>query len=170
MALRYNGYMNRLYNNIIEALRAAQVSYRVTQHQAIFTSKEAVQIESIGPREEIKTLALLTDTEYIIVTLLQKEKLNLKALALEINTGKIKFVSPQVLQDKFGTVLGGLAPFGYGSYTQTSVYILDSVLTLKEIFISPGKNDITMEMTNSDFKKVVAMERIKILSSASYTV
>jgi prolyl-tRNA editing enzyme YbaK/EbsC (Cys-tRNA(Pro) deacylase) len=61
--------------------------------------------------------------------------------------------SPELLAEKLGAQLGGVAPFGYGA--DVRLIVSERLLGQERIFINPGRNDVTFEIAGRAFTRVM---------------
>lgn len=156
--------MTNLHKNVLATIHSVGANYKVIYHVPVFTTAEVEKILCHSKDEEIKTLALTTsDNINIIITLMSNQRLNLSTLKVVIDKKKLKFTDINRLNSKLGVESGGLSPFGYSCHLNTRVFVSKAVLSLKEVYINPGKNDETIVLSQEDFIQILHKENIVIL-------
>jgi Ala-tRNA(Pro) deacylase len=143
----------RLYENIKAHLDASSVEYTETTHEPVFTSEQASQISENEQDEGSKSLVIKTKSGLLaVVTVTGGQRVDFKQLKHLLGE-KVSMCSPELLAEKLGAQLGGVAPFGYGA--DVRLIVSERLLGQERIFINPGRNDVTFEIAGRAFTRVM---------------
>jgi Ala-tRNA(Pro) deacylase len=145
--------MLSLYN----ILNSNQISYKKHDHPAVFTCEEADEKCGDIPGARSKNLFLRNrrgNTHYLLIAL-QDTKVNLKALAGQVDETQLSFASEKQLLKYLGLTPGSVSPFGLINDENHEVIVLvDSGLLEHEVLAyHPNINTATLEISRDDFKK-----------------
>jgi len=139
-----------IYNKIISALKKYNLPYREIVHKPMKTIADAIRILGINVGEGTKSIAVKSKSDFFVITVLDNERVDLKNFRNSIVLGKLSLINQQELKNIIGVDEGGLSPLGYQEPIKT--YIANNVFNCNGLFINPGRNDRTIEISGSTLK------------------
>jgi nondiscriminating aspartyl-tRNA synthetase len=100
-------------NEIIRILKDREIPYRYMVHEPTPTSEDSARVRSTRLSEGIKALILKgkTSKKNYQMNIPSHLKLDMKAVA-DLVGEKCEFETPEVIQERFGIIVGGVPPFG----------------------------------------------------------
>lgn len=123
-------------------------------HEPVFTTSEAESVKQKIKGPHVKNLFLKNKKkEYLLITMLDDKRLNLKTFAQEMNYGTLSFASNEDLFHYLGIEPGHVTPFALIHPESKNVkVILDKDLMENDILnFHPLKNHMTTTISNKDF-------------------
>lgn len=102
-----------LRNEIIRLLKHAGIEYQHLTHEPTPTSEDSARVRKTKPEEGVKALILRgknTKKNYQF-NIPSHLKLDMKAVT-DLVGEKCEFEAPEVIQERFGLIVGGIPPFG----------------------------------------------------------
>jgi prolyl-tRNA editing enzyme YbaK/EbsC (Cys-tRNA(Pro) deacylase) len=143
----------KLYDNIVTRLQQKNIDFKLIEHEPVFTSEIASQVVNHPESEGTKSLALKTNKGIVIATVAGNERLDFKTIKQLLQVKKISMCDSESLQQELGTEIGGLAPFGYDS--EVKLLVSSTLFNQENIYINPGRNDVTLKLIGQDFASVM---------------
>lgn len=143
----------KLYQNILAYLTQKGIYFELFQHEPVFTSEKASEVVNHAEAEGTKSLALKTNEGFAIATVSGKERLDFKRIKQLLGVKTLKMCDAESLEKELGTEIGGLAPFGYDSGIK--LMVSRTLFSQKNIYINPGRNDVTIRLKGEDFASVM---------------
>lgn len=137
-------------------LKQNGISYTNHTHAPLFTVKESESIDAMIPGAHTKNLFLKSKSGVLIlVTLLGKDRLNLKAFEKQLGLGKLSFASPELLLATLHITPGSVTPFAlmHPSAKEVRVYLDQRMMDYELLNFHPLRNDMTTTVSSSDFKR-----------------
>ena len=141
----------------VHFLRKTGVSFSLLDysHDSRATSYGLEAAEKLNqPAHRVfKTLVVeSSDGQLAVAVIPVKQELNLKALALSLDTKKVKMANPEKVERTTGYVLGGVSPIAQKRLLPT--YVDDSATQFESIFISAGKRGLEIELSPSELVRI----------------
>lgn len=143
----------KLYQNIIAYMTQKGIEFELFQHEPVFTSEKASEILNHAETEGTKSLALKTNEGFVIATVSGNERINFQKIKQLLGVKSIKMCDAKYLKKELGTEIGGLAPFGYDSGIK--LMVSSTLFAQENIYINPGRNDVTIRIKGQDFGRVM---------------
>ena len=141
-------------NSIKKFLTRNKISYSVSEHKPVFTSKQAAEVRQSELKTGVKALILKSEKGVFIMGLVAADRrLDLKKLAKIVATKKIQLASPEEVLDVTGCEVGSVPPFG--NLFGLSTFANRSLVGKGKVIISSGDNDVSFKITGSLLKKIV---------------
>lgn len=134
------------------------VSYRVEEHEAVFTVAESsVKLPEKVP---VKTLLVTDDKKERVWMIAMRglNRLDMKQLAREVGAKKLQFVKPEKVFDIVGVHPGSVSIFGLLHPGSKNIEVIfdESLLSEKELGFHPNDNTATVFLVPQDVLRVVA--------------
>lgn len=145
--------------NVFNILDKHNIKYSKYDHIAIFTTEEGEQIDKDIPGKHCKNLFLTNKnkTKYFLVTLDKDKKADLEKISEFLNEKRLRFASPEDLNNYLGVNPGSVSPLGLINDIGHSVlFLIDQDLMNEEIIcIHPNINTSTISMKVKDFERLI---------------
>jgi len=144
-------------SDCLEFLKSLNLEFELLNHKAVFTVDEAMA--ELPGRIEIKNLFIQDDRgkrQYLVI-MPGLKKLDLKQLAEELNEKKVRFCSPEKVENMLGVKPGSVSLFCCLNPNSHHVEIIfdKDLLQLKEIGFHPITNTATVYMQVDSIHKIL---------------
>lgn len=141
----------------LKLLADLDISYELLKHKAVYTISEAM-VELPG-RVEIKNLFIQDDKgkrQYLVI-MPGLKKLDLKQLAVDLNEKKVRFCSPEKVENMLGVKPGSVSLFCCLNPNSVHVEIIfdEDLLNETEIGFHPIVNTATVFMPTDSIHKIL---------------
>ena len=146
-----------VFEKIKAMLDAAQVGYRVVEHEETRTSEESARARGEELRVGGKALLVKADDGFHIAVLSADRKLDSRALQTLLHSRKIRFATAEELLELTGLVPGSLPPFGR-DVLPFALHIDRSVLQNERIAFNAGSLRHSIVMNTSDYLAIARGE------------
>lgn len=153
--------MNDPYNKIIELLDEEGVEYQIVDHEHVHTSAEAAKVRGTSMSEGAKSLMLKSGDIFVMAIIPGDKKLNSRKLRTIMGVRKLKFSSPDEVEEIMGCKIGACYPFG--NLISLKTYAEESLADNTWISYSPGAHDKSIRMKWVDYRKIVKPEVVGIV-------
>ena len=147
-----------IFENILQILENNQISYKLIEHEPVFTMEQAAKVCSHKPVQGVKTLlAKLYSSkrqfDYWLVVWQGNEQIIFDELTSQQSYKKWKFAQPDEVLFDIGVEVGALAPFGY---VQKYPTIFDKrLLEQEQVYINAGVHDKTIALAPRDLFQIL---------------
>ena len=141
----------------LEFLEKLNIEFELVNHRAVYTIEQAMA--ELPGRTEIKNLFIQDDKgkrQYLVI-MPGLKKLDLKQLAEELNEKKVRFCSPEKVENMLGVKPGSVSLFCCLNPNSHHVEIIfdEDLLQLKEIGFHPIVNTATIFMAAASINKIL---------------
>jgi Ala-tRNA(Pro) deacylase len=141
----------------LEFLEKLGVNYELLEHKAVFTIEEAM-IELPG-RTEIKNLFIQDDKgkrQYLVI-MPGLKKLDLKTLAVDLKEKKVRFCSPEKVENMLGVKPGSVSLFCCLNPSSKHIKIIfdEDLFDQSELGFHPIINTATVFIAPNDAQKIL---------------
>ncbi len=142
-------------------LDAAQVRYRVIEHEPVFTSEQAAQVRGTSPESGAKALLLKADdSRYVLLVIAGSRRADNTRLRDALGTRRVRFASPEELMELTGCLPGALPPFG--ALFGLPVLLDRSLETVSETAFNAGSRAVSVVMGGDDFRRVLEAHVVEV--------
>ena len=139
--------------NIINILKENKISYKIFEHEPVYTNPAMAEALNVTEAETVKSLVLLTKEKKMIVLVLPgNKKVNWKQAAAGAGTKKVSFAKPDQVSEKVGCEVGCVPPFG--QLTPLPVYMDNDLIQKEYVYFNPGVHDKSFKVKSWDLKKL----------------
>lgn len=115
--------------------------------------EEAAEKLAVNAERIFKTLVLETDNNALIIAIIPVLKqLNLKSIASNLKTKKVKMAEVKRVESSTGYILGGVSPLGQKK--QLTTLIDESAKPFDTIYVSGGKRGLEIELSPLHLKQL----------------
>jgi Ala-tRNA(Pro) deacylase len=143
---------------IKEYLNKTGVDFKVFNHPAVFTCKEAEKYSKDIKGIHSKNLLLkgTKSEKFYLVVIPADERLDIKKLS-KLTDNNLEFANEEDLTRVFGVSAGAVSPFGLINDKKASINILIDKDIWNSDFVSfhPNINTKTLELSSKDFHKYI---------------
>lgn len=159
--------------DLLDYFKHHHISYRLYEHEQLFTVEQADKVACTIPGGHIKNLFLKDDKGQLwLLTADAHAQVDLKKVGAALNAKKLRFADANLLMQHLGIMPGSVTPFALINDEQQKVQlVLDkSILSFEIINAHPLENDATIGISIGDFKKFLTVlgYRPLILDLATY--
>lgn len=146
--------MENIRNEIIRILKDQELNYHHMEHIATQTSEESARVRNIGLHEGVKALILRGkgSKKNYQLNIPAHLKLDMKAVA-ELVGEKCEFEAPEVIQERFGLVIGSVPPFG--QLLNLDTFFDERIRDQEWVAFNCGLLTESIRMRSNDLIKVV---------------
>jgi len=152
--------VNNPYDKIIKLLVEHDVEYWVIEHQHIHTSEEAAKVRGTSTSEGAKSLMLKSGDSFVMAIVRGDKKLDSRKLRSLLGVRKLKFASPEEVEQVMGCKIGSCYPFG--NLIPLDTYADETLGENTWISYSPGVHNKSIRMKWADYKKIAKPEVVDI--------
>ena len=154
-------FMNKNpYTQLVELFSSNNVEYELIEHEPVYTSSEAANIRGLGLKNGAKSLLLKIDDQFMMFVLPGDQKLDSKKLKILTGSKKIRFASPEEVEEITGTQIGAVYPFG--EIAGVPMYVDIKLAENEIIAFNPGVHDKSIIMKWSEYKKCLNTNLVDI--------
>ena len=141
----------------IKFLESLNIKFEVLKHKAVFTIEEA--LAELPGRTEIKNLFIQDDKgkrQYLVI-MPGLKKLDLKTLASDLGEKKVRFCSPEKVENMLGVKPGSVSIFCCLNPSSNYVELIidEELLSEKELGFHPIVNTATIFINPKDIHKII---------------
>lgn len=138
-------------------LEAQAISYRVHEHEAVFTVAESSV--KLPEKEPVKTLLVTDDKKQQVwmVAMRGLHRLDMKSLARACAVKKMQFVRPERVEELVGVRPGSVSIFGllHPGAQNIQVIIDESLMQEPELGFHPNDNTATVFLKPEDVLTII---------------
>lgn len=150
--------MNKI--EVYEFLKKKNLSYEVTEHEAVYNMEELSRIDLPYPTRDAKNLFVKDDKKrnYYLISLKGKKRLDLKEFRKRHETRPLSFASEEDLESRLGLSRGAVSPLGLlNDDSQSVIFYLDEEFLQEEgiIGIHPNENTATVWLKTEDLVTLI---------------
>ena len=138
---------------IREWLSEAGVEFREVQHAPTYTSEESARARGEELRVGGKALVLKLDDEFQLFVLSAARKLDSSAIKKHFGVKKLRFASPEELQQMTGLMPGEVPPFG-APILPFALNVDESILENEVIAFNAGSLTTSIIMPVCDYMRM----------------
>ncbi|MDH5688259.1 MAG: YbaK/EbsC family protein [Candidatus Bathyarchaeota archaeon] len=140
--------------SIMDLLDRIKIHYTVSEHEPVYTSKQAAKIRGVEQKTGVKALVLRTKEGGFVMGLVAADRrMDLNKLAKIAETKSLELASPKEVLETTGCEVGAVHPFGnlHGLPTYMDVSVLESDL----VNFNAGLHTVSIQMKAKDLVKAV---------------
>ena len=135
--------------------RRIGIDFKNHQHTPLFSAKDVDPIEAALPGAHTKNLFLRSKVGFILVTLLGKDRLNLKQFQKDLGLGSLSFAGEEQLLATLQVPPGSVTPLAllHPSARDVKVYLDRKMMAYEILNFHPLRNDMTTSISSMDFRR-----------------
>ena len=162
-------------NELLDLLKKSNYSYKLYEHQALFTVNDSVNKRGEISGSHSKNLFLKNKkNKFFLFTCLEQTKVELKKLAKKLELGNISFANEVFLLEYLGVKPGSVTPFGLLNDQQQQVefYLDKKFLADETANFHPLTNTQTINIKINDFINFLKEnnKKVNIFDFESYSL
>lgn len=141
-------------NEIIRQIKENSYEHQYLTHEPTPTSEDSARVRNTRLEEGVKSIILRgkTSKKNYQFNIPSHLKLDMKAVAEQVGE-KCEFESPEIIQERFGLIIGGVPPFG--SLLNLETYFDDAIQGNEFAAFNCGLQTESIIMKSSDLIKLV---------------
>ena len=139
-------------------LTSREISYEITEHQAVYNMEELDSIPLPYPQWDAKNLFVRDDKKrnYYLITVPGEKRVDLKEFQKAHGLRKLSFASAEDLMHFMGLTPGSVTPLGLLNDPDHQIHFyLDRYFAGNQIGIHPNDNTATVWMKADDLMELV---------------
>jgi Ala-tRNA(Pro) deacylase len=139
---------------LIKLFDAHAYAYELFRHAPIFTAKDGGELVKTITGAHGKNLFLKDKkNNYYLISLMEHKRVDLKALAQQIDGGRFSFGNEVELMRFIGVKPGSVTPYGlvHDVNKEVSFYLDEDLLRHETVNFHPLRNDQTVQMKTASF-------------------
>ena len=143
---------------IYDYLKAHNISYEVTEHEAVFHMGEFGGVELLYPEWDAKNLFVRDDKKrnYYLITVRGDKRVDLKAFRKQEGLRNLSFGSSDELMEYLKIAPGSVSPFGLLNDPEHRViFYIDEEFDGNKLGIHPNENTATVWIKTDDLLKLL---------------
>ncbi|HRE33325.1 MAG TPA: prolyl-tRNA synthetase associated domain-containing protein [Candidatus Berkiella sp.] len=143
-----------LDQTLIHFLNQHQLPFKIHEHEPIFTVEQGLHLHEIIPGPHCKSLFLKDHKKnFILVSLREEKRVDLKALSLLLNKGRLSFGKPEELLAMLKLTPGSVTPYGllFDESHKVSFFLDEDLVECEITNFHPMRNDMTLSMLINSF-------------------
>ena len=145
------------FETIKKKLDSEGVSYKILEHEPVWTSEQAAVVRGYSPEEGMKrgakAMIIRSEGRFYQFVLPGDKKLDFKAIKRILDTESASLATADEVEKVIGCEPGAVPPFG--TLFGIPMYVDKRLLENEEIDFNAGKHEITITMKAEDWVKVV---------------
>ena len=148
-----------LYVKVEEKLKELGIEFEIVEHEPALTTEQADSfIEGIeGVRTKTMFLTNKKKTDYYLLIMDDKKRLNMELFGDIVQSKRIKMASPDSLNEKMMLPPGVVSPFGLlnNKEKDIKVYFDREIMSEKRMSFHPNTNEKTIFIDTTDLTKFI---------------
>ena len=147
-----------IFKNILQILEKSDISYKLIEHEPVFTMEQATEVCNHKPEQGVKTLLTKLyitkrQFEYWLIIWQGNEQIPFAEICSKLDFKRNRLAQPEEVIDTLGIEIGALAPFGYDN--EYPVIFDKRLLEQEQVFINAGVHDKTIALAPEDLLQLV---------------
>ena len=139
------------YTQLVELLQSNNLEYELIEHEPVYTSSEAASIRGLGLKNGAKSLLIKVDDVFMMFVLPGDQKLDSKKLKNLTGSKKIRFATPDEVEEITGTQIGAVYPFG--EIAGVPMFVDQKLSESEIVAFNPGVHNKSIIMKWTDYQK-----------------
>lgn len=152
---------------IYSLLEAEGIAFEILEHEAVYTMEDMDSAGITGRGTVCKNLFLrdAKGKNHYLVTVPEKKRVDLKALAAQIGSSKFSFASAERLQKYLKVEQGCVSPLGVLNDESRSVTVVfdEDLCGNKAVGIHPNDNTATVWLAFDDLRRLIEKQGSAVL-------
>ncbi|MBS3736643.1 MAG: YbaK/EbsC family protein [Candidatus Bipolaricaulota bacterium] len=134
--------------NLISILEREDIDYERTEHEPVYTSKQASEVRGVPLDSGVKAMVLeRADGELLLGLVPADHRIDLNRLG-EAEGMEIELADPDEVVEVVGCEIGSVPPFGHRKPLKT--YLDPNVLEKDRINFNAGKHEVSVDLDPED--------------------
>ncbi len=145
---------------LLDLLKEAGISYRLLEHEPVFTSEQAAAVRGTPPESGAKALLVKSDDQYHLLVIAGSRRIDNARLRHALGTRHVRFASAEELFQVTGCHPGALPPFG--QLFGLRVLLDRSLQAAPMVAFNAGSHTVSVVMEGDDFRQMVEGQLIDV--------
>jgi len=141
--------MIKPYEETLKLLKVNNITYKEIHHEPAYTSEQAAKVRGVSTSRVTKSLLLKYGSHFILAVLPGDHKLSYKKVKNLLKIKKLRFATPEEVENKMGCEIGACYPLG--NLIGLPVYVDNASSQNDTLFFNPGLPNLTIEIKWQDF-------------------
>jgi Ala-tRNA(Pro) deacylase len=143
---------NSIFEVLEQRLATGGVAFRITRHQAVFTSQEAAAVRGTSLASGAKALVCKADEQFVMIVVPADRKLASKRVRQSQGWKSLRFADAPEVEQLTNLRPGSIPPFGslFGLPTYCDARLADN----DEINFNAGDHTISISMRYADYNTI----------------
>ena len=134
--------------NLISILERENVDYERTEHEPVYTSKQASEVRGVPLDTGVKAMVLeRADGKLILGLVPADHRIDLEAIGKAEGSG-VDLADPEEVLEVVGCEIGSVPPFGHQNPLKT--YLDPEVLEKDRVNFNAGKHEVSVDIDPKD--------------------
>ncbi len=145
-------------DTLLKKMEAMNIPFHLHHHRAVFSVADGDDVDAKIPGFHTRNMFLRDKKEKMfLITLGQRDPIDLKKLESVLNCGRLSFGSPQRLMKYLGVTPGSVTPLAIlNDINHEVTQILDARMMMQDVInMHPLINTMTVGLTAPDLLKVI---------------
>ena len=139
--------------NIISILEREDIGYERTEHEPVYTSKQASEVRGVPLDTGVKAMVLEREDGKLILGLVTADhRIDLEAIG-ETEGSKVELADPDEVLEVVGCEIGSVPPFGHQRPLKT--YLDPEVLDKDRVNFNAGKHEVSVDIDAEDLHRCI---------------
>lgn len=141
-----------VHARLVSLLRAEDVDFRLTHHDAVTTSADAAAVRGAELRSGAKAMLVKGKSGFVLAVLAADRKVDWKLLAPLVGGKGARFANDDELREATGLTKGAVPPFG-GLFSLRTIYDR-SLLEVETVNFNAGTHTDSVAMSRADMVRI----------------
>ncbi len=145
---------------LLSLLETAGVTYRVVEHEPVFTSEQAAAVRGTPAGAGAKALLVKADDRYALLVIAGSRRVDNGRLRQALGARRVRFASAEELFTLTGCRPGALPPFG--ALFNLPVLLDRSLEPAPQAAFNAGSHTVSVVMDGPDFRRLLAAQPVDV--------
>ncbi|MFW6006051.1 MAG: aminoacyl-tRNA deacylase [Candidatus Bipolaricaulota bacterium] len=146
--------------NLISILEQENIDYERTEHEPVYTSKQASEVRGVPLDTGVKAMVLeRKDGELILGLVPADHRINLESIG-EAEGTEVELADPDEVLEVTGCEIGSVPPFGHRKLLKT--YLDPDVLEKDRINFNAGKHEVSIDLAPEDLVRCIEASGVEL--------
>ncbi|MBU2591970.1 MAG: aspartate--tRNA(Asn) ligase [Patescibacteria group bacterium] len=151
------GKNKNLFHELIDLLVENSINYRLCNHRAVYTSKEAAEARGTKLSQGTKALIMMADSKPILAVISAAKEVDIEKLKKLLAAKKLKMATAFEVEEISGVKIGAVPPFG--SLIGLKIWVDKSLEKNEEIAFNAGLHTKSIIIAYRDWFNLVKPEK-----------
>lgn len=139
--------------NLISILERKDIDYERTEHEPVYTSKQASEVRGVPLDTGVKAMVLERDDGELILGLVPADhRIDLQGVG-EAEDAEVELADPDEVLEVTGCEIGSVPPFGHQQTLKT--YLDPEVLDKDRVNFNAGKHEVSVDLDPEDLVRCI---------------
>lgn len=140
---------SKVFEDIVNLLNKNNITYKLYEHEPVFTSLEAAKIRQTKETQGAKALIFVADGKPVLLVLPGTKKVDMKIFKQTFSIRNLEFAAKEKVFELTGLEIGAIPPFG--NVMNIPTYVDKILLNEEEIAFNAGAHTKSIKIKTKDF-------------------